>query len=1306
MIQTFYYTNAIYFVILSSMAISFFYLDAVSLTMFALVGFLGFVVLRYSRHYMAGEPGRVRFFTWLALTIASVLLMVVSGNLMVFFAAWLATSLCLHRLLLFYPDRRAAVVAARKKFVISRVGDLCLLSAILVIGQAYGTWNFGALFALAASGFVVPDWTTHTIALLLVSGALLKSAQFPFHTWLPETMETPTPVSALMHAGIINAGGFLVIRLSPLIAPSHAALYVLAIVGVITALFASLVLLTQTSVKKSLAYSTIAQMGFMMMQCGLGAFSLALLHIVAHSLYKAHAFLVSGSVVGLARLSWVPKGTGRPHPVLLALLLAGVAVGTFFAAPFFGVRNQPGVVALGTILLFGVVQLLWSTCARPLRFKALARAVGISLGVCAAYFLLHSVAESLYGSVVPVDAGQNPLLAVALLILFGAAMIFQAMLPDRRNDPLWRRLYVHASNGFYLGTIANVFIERLWPTAPAARKQQGAPTPTANPVRAAEEEAFDSAIAAACKRVPPMWPLRHFVAVNPFWGLVEKPFGQAVARMRKTSHSRLHMDADYYRKAWESGRIGEADLQAANAAVANGRHSLESLTAAWNARPVEMDDRILTFAEFVDAREGTFFADAIAEDLAKWCAAIFDQGQAAWTPSGASIPLFQKWKSLAAWDRNPEMRGLAGFRALVRQLPDDPEACIAQALSALGVPAQSAEQLLHRQFLSLSGWASHVSQLVWTDSMAGKSNPALRELLAIRLACDWALAIQYPTATESAEWMANVGQCALVEEPSSDTWSIWQAAVEISVQREFVEALGRTSAPESSPGQRPATQAVFCIDVRSERMRLALESVSSTTETIGFAGFFGFPLRHVALGQDEGSALCPVLLNPTLTVRETLSEPREREALMTLRNARRTATSAWRGFKVSAVSSFSFVEACGLGFVVKLIRDSFGWPAVQSAPELDGLSTCEQKRLVRHVACCGNDSLEALADTAANALRKMGITRGFARIVLVCGHGSTTINNPYGSALDCGACGGHAGHTNARVAAQVFNDPEIRTLLVQRGIEIPADTWFVASLHDTTTDEVALLDSEAIPSSHRNSIEVLQQELSRASALVRRQRATSLGLDPDGVGLDALVSQRSRDWAQVRPEWGLAGNAAFIAAPRTRTAGLPLDGRAFLHNYDAASDSDGSVLELILCAPMVVANWINMQYYASTIDNERFGSGTKVTHNVVGTLGVVQGNGGDLRVGLPWQSVHDGSRFMHDPVRLNVFIEAAPDAMDAILAKHEVVRQLVENEWLHLFAMEPGNPTIRQRKSHGTWTECVAPEHTHSATMGPIQRTG
>jgi uncharacterized protein YbcC (UPF0753/DUF2309 family) len=248
-------------------------------------------------------------------------------------------------------------------------------------------------------------------------------------------------------------------------------------------------------------------------------------------------------------------------------------------------------------------------------------------------------------------------------------------------------------------------------------------------------------------------------------------------------------------------------------------------------------------------------------------------------------------------------------------------------------------------------------------------------------------------------------------------------------------------------------------------------------------------------------------------------------------------------------------------------------------------------------------------------------------------------------------------------------------------------TLFVAALHDTTTDAVTVLDEAAIPSSHRQDVEALKAAFQRASRSARRARAPMLGVASDG-NLDADVLRRSRDWSEPRPEWGLAGCATFIAAPRAHTRGVDFDGRAFLHSYDWRLDGDRRILELILTAPLVVASWINLQYFGSTVAPERFGSGNKTLHNVTGaTVGVVEGNGGDLRTGLAWQSVHDGARFVHEPVRLHAIVAAPVDAIEATLDAHPEVRELLDNDWVRLYRMNDQGSVVARYRSRGEWAQ-------------------
>jgi uncharacterized protein YbcC (UPF0753/DUF2309 family) len=303
---------------------------------------------------------------------------------------------------------------------------------------------------------------------------------------------------------------------------------------------------------------------------------------------------------------------------------------------------------------------------------------------------------------------------------------------------------------------------------------------------------------------------------------------------------------------------------------------------------------------------------------------------------------------------------------------------------------------------------------------------------------------------------------------------------------------------------------------------------------------------------------------------------------------------------------------------------------------------------------------------AETVLRAMSLTANFARLVILAGHGASVVNNPYASALNCGACGGYSGDVNARLLAALLNDAEARAGLAARGVQIPEDTLFVGALHDTTTDSVILYADDDPDASHRADIARARAWLEAAGKAARGERAARLPHAANAGG----IGRRSRDWAEIRPEWALAGCTAFIAAPRARTSAKNLEGRVFLHDYAWTRDADFRVLELIMTAPVVVASWISLQYYGSTVAPAAFGGGNKLLHNVTGGVGVVEGNAGLLRAGLPWQSVHDGERYFHEPLRLSVCIEAPRAAMTDVLARHDDFRALFDNRWMHLFALD------------------------------------
>jgi len=797
-------------------------------------------------------------------------------------------------------------------------------------------------------------------------------------------------------------------------------------------------------------------------------------------------------------------------------------------------------------------------------------------------------------------------------------------------------------------------------------------------------------INAACAKIAPLWPLSHFVAVNPFLGFADQNFARAADAHRRIQAADTVLPKAWFKAKFESGDIGLANLRAAVAAAtpevvesfdaADQALTADNLVTLLSQTDEDADSLYQTcsFSAYLDSREGTHWQHVIREEVAKWVAAYDDEGQSSWKFPWKDLSLYAGWKAAAQIDRNPELSGLAGFRKFVAALPDAPHAVIEQAIQTLQMPEERVDSLLYRILLTLPGWAGHLRYKDRELEIRGQSGDSLLQLLAILLSYEMALyAIHLDDKNRVLGWQRN-----LMEDPTTDgslalsldlaQRLVWQSAMEHVFEQKLRLDIAPAAKGEGMP-QRPDVQAVFCIDVRSEVFRRSLESTGLNIQTIGFAGFFGLPIDHSVPGLGGSQARCPVLLAPPLHTTDCKAgiEVSEFEQLTFQRVDARESKRTWKRFKEAASSCFTFVETIGLCYGVELVKDAFGLSgksvADKGAPAfLDEMSTAER------------------ANLAQGILKGLGLLENFGRVVLFCGHGCATKNNPYASGLDCGACGGHAGDANARLAAALLNQADVRAELAARGIAIPADTVFIGGLHNTTTDEVMLFDYQAADAT---LISQLRASLDQAGILCAIERSPRLGDAAEQSDVVAAVRARSRDWSQVRPEWALAGNAAFIVAPRGWTAQANLQSRAFLHEYSAATDPAGAVLENIIAGPMVVGSWINLQYYGSATDNAYFGSGHKSIHNVVGGIGVALGNEYDLRPGLPFQSVHDGEKLIHEPLRLHACVAADTVVLDGILERQEHVRHLVENGWVHLIALGADGKLWARRQSDGSWKQ-------------------
>lgn len=802
----------------------------------------------------------------------------------------------------------------------------------------------------------------------------------------------------------------------------------------------------------------------------------------------------------------------------------------------------------------------------------------------------------------------------------------------------------------------------------------------------------------ACKKIAPLWPLENFVAVNPYLGLTHKKFENVAQDLATAGGIQMTLPKTFYLDKLQEGKIKIQDI----ATVLERKYIDQHVDAdefiekikktSEDCSKVETIKSVADVASQLTEKDWSRF---VTSRISVWAASYFDNGQAIWAATAKEASPFLAWKAEAEVDYTPEIAGLKNFRDKVKALPDNPLESVQIGLKKLDVPDQVVQLYLHSLLLRVGGWSAYVARLDWDNELYGGKGEKLIELLAVLVSWESCLldCVKYPKLLagwkEAKSAMLDLNVKKEIHEELAQKL-ILQEAFDLSVQRAIIDKFKSAKSLDSDKVAQANVQAIFCIDVRSEIFRRNLEQVDQNIETLGFAGFFAFPIKYVPIGYENGAAQCPVLLKTGPVIREVIPDKMINQQAQENRTLNFLLQQAWKSFKSGAVTCFSFVSPLGLSYLPKLFTDSFGLTRPVPHPDKAGLKNKINKaRTIRLDIASDELGMSGISDDqrvqmARNALKAMSLTDKFAKLVLIVGHGSTSVNNPHATGLDCGACGGHSGEANARVAAAVLNDRNVRNHLKEDGIHIPESTLFLACLHDTTTDELHILNEIEIPQARQGELDQLKRSLAMAGQSSRLERSLRMGIERN---IDRAIATRSKDWSQVRPEWGLAGCSTFVVAPRTRTRGVNFEGRSFLHSYEWKEDKDFSVLELIMTAPMVVTSWISLQYYGSTVDNKNFGSGNKTLHNVTAGIGVLEGYSGDLRVGLPMQSVHDGKNYQHEPLRLNVIIEAPIEAMNDILKKHSSVRDLCDNGWLHLLAMSEDGSVSHRYAGNLNWQE-------------------
>ncbi|NDW20508.1 YbcC family protein [Alteromonas hispanica] len=784
-----------------------------------------------------------------------------------------------------------------------------------------------------------------------------------------------------------------------------------------------------------------------------------------------------------------------------------------------------------------------------------------------------------------------------------------------------------------------------------------------------DEKRIKRSAAQACDGIAPNFPLDKLIAVNPFWKLISNSQQDVSAKAHALAGITAVMPASHWLDLYKEGEISDSAIAHSLVQYEVNQDSKSFLSTLSDSN-VKVQLPLITehFDGFRSASEMTWREECLFQ-ISQFCAAYFQHESPLVHIEGNSPAdtLYKSWLNGLKHDAGINvLMNTIGLKKIFETLPTTVDALLLEASESLELDSSKAQDYFYALLMSINGWSSFIAYRMWL-----KDENELQGLLAIRLA--WELIVyRYYNKHHSEEanqvktrWSYLLNHLsAKIEQFKREERSLWvmMYAYEYEQQQRMQAKL-----VSCSPAQQMQAdvQAVFCIDVRSEVIRRVLELQSPTVKTMGFAGFFGMPIAYAPANTDAQRPQLPGLLAPQLSVSEKGTEPYRAEFIQ--------QRSTWHKWSKSPLGSFSMVESAGWWYAFKLLKNSW-LPSMKENPVNSLSHEAEWEISNEH----GPISLDDKVALAAGALKMMGMSK-FSPTVLLVGHGSKSRNNLHAAGLDCGACGGQSGEVNVRVLAQLLNDEKVRDVLQSMGYKIAGNTRFIPALHNTTTDDVECFDN-SVPEKVKNWLLKAKHQAQKERA---KHYSTNLQFESDKKR-DQRFQQRASDWSQVQPEWGLAGNSSFIIGPRQRTRGVDLEGKTFLHDYTWQTDLDSSVLETLMTAPMIVTNWINAQYNASVTDNEKLGSGNKVLHNAVGNnIGVFEGNSGDLRIGLSKQSLHNGTRWVHQPQRLSVYIVAPNHKILEIVNKHTMLQELINNDWLYLFSWE--KQAVIERLYKGKW---------------------
>lgn len=838
-------------------------------------------------------------------------------------------------------------------------------------------------------------------------------------------------------------------------------------------------------------------------------------------------------------------------------------------------------------------------------------------------------------------------------------------------------------------------------------------------------------VKSASEVIAPLGPISRFAARSPWMGLERQTFEQMARRFQDICDVELFPTDSVVQTARNQGEIEMHFLEAGlrkwldQQSFKLPRETAEQFCRAallqdqpsstWTASTevkrmakkcssfksgMKARQSVQTLSQRFDQMSGKGISKDLNRHMIKWSKLFLDESQAVWSMPNRERGFYHAWRRMVSFD--PALSPKA--RKQLEILPKTADIALQEAICQLGIADSEVQPYLEAHLLALPGWAG---MMLWRSQQQIRESSLLTDYLAVRISMELVLMkpnLPFPKQEKEEEghlesllaaWLhwGNLPIKAWPQLPAEEqkarltlAWrfdkiirnKLWLEAWEKTYEHQLMKKINtKQLAPEET---KPAlAQFVFCIDVRSEPFRRKLEQTAGF-ETFGAAGFFGLPIETCKLESEHSHPSLPVMSKPQFKVKEYLPES-EYETFHQRNQAVHLSKDTFKTMKHNLVTSLLLPEISGPWLSMQTLVRSFmprsggrlsrkllnKWvkkPA--TALTLDRIHTSKKELPVGF-------SEEEKVHYVEQALKMIGLTDHFAPLVVICGHGSHSTNNPYAASLDCGACGGASSAFNARVLATLCNLPNVRRSLQEKGISIPKDTVFAAAEHITTVDELHWVYCPKLSDDAEAAFNRIQAVLPRVSEEANVERIGKLpNLKAHVKKPKAEAERLSEDWSEVRPEWGLAGNAAFVIGERSLTRERDLGGRVFLHNYNWKKDRNGSLLASIISGPATVCQWINLQYYASTVAPHYYGSGNKTTQTVTAGIGVMQGNASDLLAGLPWQSVMQSDhQVYHSPLRLLVVIQAPEEYVKRLLIHDQTFQQKVKNGWLRLASIDP-----------------------------------